>query len=271
MSATELAAQIEAARAYEGLFVPALFGQWAEQVAEAGAIQAGQKVLDIACGTGVLAREAAARVGAKGYVAGLDANPGMLAVAAEYAPEVDWREGIAENLPFPDDSFDGVVSQFGLMFFTDRAKALREMSRVLKPGGHLAIAVWDGLANNAAYANSVELLDRLAGQQAAAALSAPYALGDKETLEELFSTAADSGLANVAISTHRGRARFPSISIMVEADLRGWLPVMGVNLPDALIDQILDEAETELGACVQADGSMAFEVSAHIITASRAA
>jgi ubiquinone/menaquinone biosynthesis C-methylase UbiE len=87
-------------------------------------------VLDVACGTGILASEASARVGPNGYVAGVDPNPGMLAVAARIAPSIEWRKGTAELLPYPDQSFDAVVSQFGLMFFIDRHQALREMLRV---------------------------------------------------------------------------------------------------------------------------------------------
>src|SRR5512134_2443995 len=152
-------AQIDAATAYEALFVPALFGQWTPRVADAAQIERGQRVLDVACGTGVLAREAVARTGSTGQVAGLDPVPGMLVVAKQLAPSVEWREGVAELLPFADRAFDAVVSQFGLMFFTDRHRALREMLRVLTPGGRLAVAVWDSLASNPAYAAEVALLE----------------------------------------------------------------------------------------------------------------
>ncbi len=138
----------------------------------------GHRVLDVACGTGVLAREAAVQVGPKGSVAGIDPDPGMLAVAEQLAPTIEWRQGTAESLPYPDQSFDAVVSQFGLMFFTDRHQALREMLRVLTPGGTLAVAVWDALENSVAYPIELELLQRLAGQRAADALRAPFALGD---------------------------------------------------------------------------------------------
>src|SRR5687767_9228938 len=131
MSATNLQAQIDAANAYEALFVPALFAQFASQVADAARILPDQRVLDVACGTGVLAREVASRMGSSGSVAGIDPSPGMIAVAKKLEPAVEWREGVAEALPFPDQSFDTVVSQFGLMFFTDRRQALREMLRVL--------------------------------------------------------------------------------------------------------------------------------------------
>jgi ubiquinone/menaquinone biosynthesis C-methylase UbiE len=98
-------------------------------------------VLDVACGTGVVAREAARRVGPAGAVAGLDRNEGMLAVARRMAPGIAWRHGLAEALPFPDGAFDAVICQFGLMFFEDRGKALGEMWRALRPGGRLAVAV----------------------------------------------------------------------------------------------------------------------------------
>lgn len=260
---SDLQDQIEAAKGYDSLLVPALFGQWATKVADVANIQPGQRVLDVACGTGVLAREAASRVTSSGYVAGLDANPGMLAVARARAPDIDWKQGLAETLPFPDESFNTVVSQFGLMFFTDRKQAVSEMLRVLLPGGRAVVAVWDSLTNIPAYAASVALLDRLVGKQAADALSAPFVLGDRQALSTLFS---DAGASSIDIATYTGSARFPSISVMVEADLRGWLPVMGIALTEAQIAQVLQQAEDVLAPYATAQGSVEFESSAQVIT-----
>jgi SAM-dependent methyltransferase len=248
------------------LFVPALFGQWAPKVVSAARIQPGQRVLDVACGTGVLAREALARAGSAGQVVGFDPIPGMLAVAKQIAPEVEWKEGLAESLPFADQSFDVVVSQFGLMFFSDRQQAIRETLRVLTTDGRVAFAVWDSLETNPAYAAEVNLLQQLAGERAADAVRAPFVLGDRSALEMLFK---EAGVASVEVTTHRGTGRFPSIRSMVEADLRGWLPVMGVMLSEPQIVQILEEAEQALGQYVDAEGSVVFDVSAHIITGSR--
>ena len=264
MSESTLQAQIDAANAYEALFVPALFGQWAPKVADAAQVQPGQRVLDVACGTGILAREIASRIGSVGRVVGIDPSPGMVAVAKRLAPGVEWREGVAESLPFPDQSFEAVVSQFGLMFFTDRRQALREMLRVLAPAGRLAVAVWDSLDNIPAYASAVALLDRTAGRQAADALRAPFVLGNRKDLATLFS---EAGAASAEITTHHGTAQFPSIRTMVEADLRGWLPVMGVLLTEDQIGRILQEAAQALSAYATADGRAAFHLSAHLVTA----
>jgi ubiquinone/menaquinone biosynthesis C-methylase UbiE len=97
---------------YEGFFVPALFQQWALRITRALQLTPGQTVLDIACGTGGLAQEAAKRVGPSGHVIALDRNDGMLAVARRKTPAIEWRRGLAEPLPFVDGAFDAVVSQF---------------------------------------------------------------------------------------------------------------------------------------------------------------
>ena len=266
MDGSDLQAQMDAANAYEALFVPALFGQWANRLLDAAHMQAGQRVLDVACGTGVVARAALSRVGPNGQVTGIDPNPGMIAVARQLEPRVDWQTGTAESLAFPDESFDAVVSQFGLMLFTDRRQALREMVTVLVPGGRLAIAVWDSLDNMPAYAAEFALLERTAGPAAAAALSAPFVLGKRADLETLFR---EAGIPSAEITTHSGMAHFPNIRTLVEADLRGWLPVMGVNLTEEQIHRILQAAEHDLRAYVSADGRASFPVSAQFITASR--
>lgn len=259
--------EIESARAYASLFVPALFQSWAPEIIDLARLRPGHRVLDVACGTGVLSRAAATRVGEGGRVTGLDPAPGMLHVARESDDGVQWVQGVAADLPFEDQSFDAVVSQFGMMFFPDPLEALRAMKRVLVPGGRLAVAVWDEIENNSAYANSAALLDRRAGKDAADALSIPYNMGDRDALTVLGERA---DLEEVRVDTIAGEASFPSVRVMAEADLYGWLPLMGVNLDEATIDGILREAEEVHADYVDHQGRVTFPVSAHVLSARKA-
>ena len=133
---------------YERELVPAVFGVWAPILVELAQPGPGERVVDVACGTGIVARIAATRVGPTGAVVGVDLNPGMLSVARSVVSTdsrsggpLQWQEASADKLPFPDGSFDVVYCQLGLQFFADRAAALREMRRVLGPGGRLALMV----------------------------------------------------------------------------------------------------------------------------------
>lgn len=265
MSASETGQVIgSAAEVYEDFFVPALFQQWADRVVDAAGIQPGQRVLDVACGTGVLARAVADRVGPTGAVVGVDLNDGMLAVARQKAPGIEWKQGRAEALPLESDGFDAVVCQFGLMFFDDRRAALREMVRVLRPSGRLAVAVWDSLDRTPGYAAMTALLQRLFGDDVADALRAPYALGDPRLLQSL---CAEAGIPRARVTTEDGTARFPSIRSWVYTDIKGW--TLADVLEDAQLDLLLREAERELNRFVTADGAVQFSSPAHIITASK--
>jgi SAM-dependent methyltransferase len=255
------AADLRSAMAYENGLVPALMQEWPARLIAAASIQPGGRVLDVACGTGVLARAVADAVGPSGTVVGLDLDRGMLRVALARRPGVWWVQGSATHLPLATASFDAVVSQFGLMFFADKPRALREMWRVLRPGGRVVVAVWASLEATPAYATETELVERLAGSAASAPLRLPFGLGDPAVVSRLFEAAAVP-LASVTCVV--GRACFPSIRAMVEADLVGWLPLMGVQLAPHTIAAILDEAEVALAPYRQSDGSVAFDSPANV-------
>lgn len=259
-------AQIRAATVYEEFFVPALFAQWTDLVAKAAVVKTGSRVLDVGCGTGVFARDAARRVGPEGFVAGVDPNPGMLVVAMRVAPELQWREAVAESLPYDDGMFDAVVSQFGLMFFSDRVIALREMMRVLAPGGRLTVAVWDSLDNIPAYAILVALIQHLVGKRAADALRAPFILGDPSALRDLFDRA---GIRDAMVETHTGVARYPSIRSWVLTDVKGWFPLVDVVLDKAEYDTLANEAERALALFAAPNHAVEFPISVHIVSASK--
>lgn len=253
------------AEVYEELFVPALFRQWGSVVAGAAGVKAGQRVLDVACGTGVLAMAAAERVGDGGKVVGLDPNGDMLGVARRKSGRIEWRKGRAEAIPYPDAGFDAVVSQFGCMFFEDRVGALREMMRVLRPGGRLAVAVCDSLDRSPGYGALAGLLQRLFGERIADAFRAPFVLGDEQ---RLLSLCDEAGIAGAKVARHSGTVRFASIAALISTE-RACVFTLGGLLDDAQFERLLEESEQALRPFAGADGKVAFEMPALIVTAAK--
>ena len=255
----------DAAVVYEELFVPALFGSWPPRVADAAGISAGDRVLDVACGTGVLAREAARRVGPEGAVTGLDINEGMLAVARRIRPEVDWRQGDAGALPFEAESFDVVVSQFALMYFPERVAALREMWRVLRPGGRLAVASWASFEKAEGYRLLAEIAERRTNAEAAAILRSPFVLGDET---ELLGFYHEAGVQPAHLETLDGLASFASTEAFVAAEVKGS-PLDGL-LGDDQYQALLAEVKERFVAFRNGEDRIAIPMAAHIVTARKA-
>ena len=254
-----------AAQVYEQFFVPALFQEWPAHIITAAKVQSGQRVLDVACGTGVLTRELARAVGDSAQVDAIDINDNMLAVARQLCSNVNWRNAAAETLPFTNSIYDVTTCQFGLMFFTDRRQALIEMWRVLKPGGKLVIAVWDSIEKSPGYATLSSLLHKLFGDPALRAISAPYNLGDKKLLRELLAAA---NITNYDITTLAGTARFPSLAAWMHTEIRGW--TLADLIDDRQFEQLLEQSQTVLRGFVGNDGTVSFAAPAHIITATKA-
>ena len=206
-----------AAQVYERELVPAIFGPWAPRVVALATLAAGERVLDAACGTGVVARLAAERVGADGRVVGFDLNPGMLTVARSLpvrgAP-IGWVQATAGRLPFPDGSFEVVCCQLGLQFFPDRSAALAEMARVLVAGGRLAAMVWRSIDHSLGFEVLAEALDRHIGAAAGALMRAPFGLSDDG---ELCGLVEGAGFGEVELDRQAGVVRFGSARELVVA------------------------------------------------------
>jgi SAM-dependent methyltransferase len=254
----------EAAVAYEKDFVPAIFSQWPPVLAEVTGMKAGDRVLDVACGTGILAREAAERVQPTGRVTGLDLNEAMLAVARQLRAEIDWRQGDAEKLPFDDSAFDVVVSQFALMFFPDQVTALREMWRVLAPRGRLAVAVCAPITHTNGYSALARLLRREAGDRAGAMVEGYFAIGDEAALQWLCKAA---GIAGASVITREGWARFASIDELVRIEIKGS-PLTGL-VDETSYQKVLRAARQELRDFSDDQGKVSIRLDATILTASK--
>lgn len=181
---------------YERYFVPAIGLPLATALVEAARLSPGERVLDVACGTGVVARLASEQVGVAGQVTGLDVNPGMLAVARSVSSPgaIEWRDGMAEDTQLPDRAYDAALCQMGLQFFADRGTAMAELARVLVPGGRLVANVPGPMPP------VFQILQRgirdHVSPEIAKFMSVVFSLDDARELEELI---AGSGFRGVAV------------------------------------------------------------------------
>lgn len=241
---------------------------WAQELVQLAAPEEGDRVLDVACGTGAVARYAAPLVGPTGCVIGLDLNAGMLAIARAM-PQRDgvaiaWREGNATALPFPDASFDLVCCREGLQYFPDRAAALQEMSRVLVPGGRLALSVWRGLEHQPFYAALTEALLRYVSPEAAASLRVAFTLGNANELRALI---AGAGFHAIRLRIRSRLTRYPSLGEYVLGYLSGTPMAGAVAALDATTrTAMVGHVCTALRAYVDDDG-MAAPWESHLVTA----
>jgi ubiquinone/menaquinone biosynthesis C-methylase UbiE len=254
---------------YERDLVPAVFGPWAPVLIELAPPKPGDRVIDIACGTGIVARIAAARVGPSGAVAGVDLNPGMLNVAQSLktkdgAASVQWQEASADRLPFPDGSFDIAYCQLGLQFFADRPAALREMRRVLSTKGRLAVMVWCGIKESPGFEAFAEILERNVSPAAATIMRAPFGLSDATELSRLVAAA---GFREITIQRRAGAVEFPSVERFVLSYVAGSPLASHVSQATAVAREHLT-ADTKLALeKYVGNRGLSFPIAAHLLTA----
>jgi SAM-dependent methyltransferase len=250
---------------YEREMVPAIFARWALELVELAGVRAGQRVLDVACGTGVVTRHLAERVGPRGRVVGLDLNPQMLAAAraAVSALPIEWLEGSAVSMPLPERAFDAVLCQQGLQFFPDKAAALREMRRVLVPGGRLALSVWRSIEHAPGFRALENSLAHRVGPEKAAL--PPFSLGDAEVIRGLVTGA---GFRDVRIRADVKMSRFRSAEHMVRSVVGGAPTMLGAlaEQGESVLDAIVAEVAKTTQAFIDDEGWAAPQVS-HLITA----
>lgn len=236
---------------YESVFVPAMMAEWALRLIALANLQPGEHALDAACGTGALTRPAAKSIAAKGRVVGLDLSPEMLAVVraldSSNAAPIEWREGDVSAMPFEDGIFDVVFCAFGFMFFPDRAAALKEMRRVLKPDGRLAISVWGPIDRCPGQTAMKESWERHFGADAAAGFSRMHIMGDPEMVRSLVR---DAGFRNVSVEPAVGVVRHRSPEYLV----RSFGAMAGIQADEQTRAKVIQEVSAVLQSYVGAEG-----------------
>ena len=243
-----------AAELYEQYAVPYILGPWAPGLVELAALRRGERVLDLACGTGVVARLAAPHVGSTGQVTGIDLNAGMLAVARTVpppsGPAIVWVEASATAMGLPNASIDVILCQQGLKFFPDKLAALREMHRVLVPGGRVLLSVWKSAGPyNVAVGDALE---QHVDTETAAKYRASRVVPDAEEFQRLL---VESGFRDVRIRPSAMMIRLPPIEVFVLCHLSAT-PVAGAvaALNETGRKALASQVSTALHAYADGDG-----------------
>ncbi|MEX0684217.1 MAG: methyltransferase domain-containing protein [Dehalococcoidia bacterium] len=257
---------------YERYLVPAIFRPWAIGLVDLAAPQQGERLLDIACGTGVVARIASERLGPAAKVTGLDLNPGMLAVAGSVTPagaSIEWQQGNAEGMPLPDEGFDVVLCQQGLQFFPNKATALREMNRVLAPGGRLALSAWRDIKHIPGYLALAETLTQYVSPESGGFLQMLGSLDDPAELRNLIE---EAGFTDVTIRVESGELRFSSpeafVWEIVQCTPLVWMtPVTQAD--ESTRTNLVNDVASRLQEYVHDDRSLAFPIEATVVTAKK--
>lgn len=261
---------VAGARSYEEFLVSALLDPWAGDLVDAVGVGPGERVLDVACGTGIVARHAARRVGPAGSVDGVDVNPAMLTVAREVAgdaePVIRWHEEPAERLPFDPASFDVALCQQGVQFFDDRPAALAELYRVTAPGGRLGVATCRSIGHQPGYAALADVVTRHLGADAGDTIRSPYTLGEPDALGGLVR---EAGFDDVHVCIEITPLRVPSARALLEGETTSSpLGDVVARLDDDVVDALVADLAGALGPYTDDDG-VVFPFQTLVATATR--
>lgn len=261
------------AEEYDRAIVPGMFVACTNLLLDRAAPRPAERVLDLACGSGIVALTVAPMLGAGGSVVAIDATPGMLAVArAKPTPSgapIEWREGDATALDLPDDDFDLVLCQQGLQFFPDRSAALREARRVLADGGRAVFAMWRGRADQPVFDPMCEAEIRHLAPLGATRedVEAFVSLGDADEIRSLLE---EAGFVDVAVTAETAEADFDADSFIhvCEYGYSAFMPAFREN-PDAF-DDFVAAVERDMApvlANYREGDRLRFPVPLHIATA----
>ena len=244
------------AEAYERYLVPAIFREGATQLVRQAGVHSGDRVLDVGCGTGIVARTAADVVGSEGFVTGVDLNPGMLEVASSVSTgsgaAIEWKQGAAEDLPLARSSVDVVLSQQVFQFLEDHEQALREFHRVLRPGGRIGISVLRSLDHNRTYVPLIEAFRRHGGDDLGTMMASPFRDWSAEELRKMASSA---GFKSPQVTVSLITARFPSIPEFIQQELSSSpLSDMVSTMPDDVRSAITEDVAAGLADYIDDQG-----------------
>jgi ubiquinone/menaquinone biosynthesis C-methylase UbiE len=270
-----------AAEIYEHHLVPVMFEPFARDLIQLSDIRRSDRILDVACGTGILSRLAIDHVDASvGKVVGVDVNPAMLNVARHYSAgkDIEWKEGSALSIPFPNESFELVICQQGLQFFPDRLKALTEMNRVLvgasnrdKDSGRLVLSIWTSIKDSPGFHILEQLLQETVSHEAATIMQLPHSLSDSS---ELISLVRAAGFDKILSKEVTKTISFDSVEEFVVGYTNGSMLASYFSdkkrIDDITLDKLLKAASSELNQFVDEHSrKLSFPLRTRLVSANK--
>jgi ubiquinone/menaquinone biosynthesis C-methylase UbiE len=241
----------DAPTAYTKYIYP-LMEPWTDDLIRAAQCRPGDRVLDVACGPGLVASRVNAVASAECRLTGIDVNEAMLNLARRI-PGIDWHLGSVAQMPFADASFDVVLCQQGLQYFPDRPAAMREMARVLAPGGRISLNVWGPMHRNPFQNAMAEVLGEVFGAEPVAPFRLAFSLN---TAEELRRLAADAGLHGIAIRFAHRTARQPDLALWINGFMQASpLAARFMAEPEARRAEIVSRIAARLESCIDDSGA----------------
>ena len=205
---------------YEQYIVPAFSGAWAEDMVRRAKVEEGDRVLDVACGTGIVSRRVYEVMGSRVHLTGVDVNDSVLEKGRDICNRnsipVNFYQGSAGALPFNDASIDVALCQQGLQYFSGRSESLVDIRRVLTPGGRAVFSVWRPLEYSPFYHTLHRALELYVSKTAAGMLAAAYSLGDPREVRALFTSA---GFLKIDIRLVIKQMRCPNVDDFLAAGI----------------------------------------------------
>jgi SAM-dependent methyltransferase len=266
-------ATTESMSVYDEIMVPRIFGPWADLLLDTVGVAPGDAVLDVATGPGTVARRAAVRAGRSGSVTGCDLSPAMLDVAMAKPPDegaapITYLQGPADALEVPGEAFDVALCQQGLQFFPDRAGALTEMRRALRPHGRLGVAVWCTIEECPPFEALAAACEPVLGAEVTNTFrNGPWGLSDPGELRRLVAAAGFTGIEVV-------RRTLPVVFEGGPAQMLATAGAAVIGPVIAALDDrgraaLLNAATEALAPLMDGGGAVRSELASHLVTARR--
>ena len=252
-------------------YVKVFLAPFVEAIMQRAKLEPGNAVLDLACGTGFVARAASGLVGSTGRVAGLDINGSMLEVARVAStnsnPPIEWHEASAEEMPFEDAKLNALLCSQGIMFFPELRKAVNEMHRVTATGGRIVASFWAGPMERSPYMEATRLRLEKALPEGSVGINDQ---GWRLDWEEIAAIFRDSGFEAIITETIEEMVSLPPVAEFLPGHVASLPCANEFEALEPAVRQLLyNDVTNDLAAYIQGDGTVLVPFVVYVVAGTR--